>query len=460
MAKAVHTGMIIGASAIEWYSLVKEGEHIAPAGSGRVEMDAEIKAFLAGGGEAPKEALARLRKELAGVGGDVSLGLSLGQVLLRVLTLPPSEPDEIKNMVDLQVDKISPFPVESLVVSHEALGRRGNSNFVAAVAVKQDIIGATRKFLDELGIVPVRVDLCSFAWWKGIGSSGALSGKGREAVLLMAEAQPGLIIFQDGLPVLFRSLGNSEDAGGEKVAGELAEEINYSLMSLELEHGAAPLSRLVVVREQQGQDALLEKLRAACDCEIIARTVSSLPSPAEGLARRLAGGEGLDLTPEATKHERVTQEFWKKIKIGSAAALGVWLAFVLVIACGMAWERHRIAGIEAEKTRYSKQIKEVKDMRDRVNTIMRYMDRRHSALECLREIIILQPDGVDLASFSYRKGESLKISGDAAGVNMVYDFKKQLDASKLFSGCSLQGPKRAKDRETFEIECKLPEIAE
>jgi len=96
-------------------------------------------------------------------------------------------------------------------------------------------------------------------------------------------------------------------------------------------------------------------------------------------------------------------------------------------------------------------------MRRRVFMIKRYMDRSDSALECLREISALQPRGIDLTSFSYRKGETLRISGEAETVDQVYSFKSKLEGSTLFVGAKLQGPRRdrKKRKEVFDIDLRL-----
>jgi Tfp pilus assembly protein PilN len=88
-----------------------------------------------------------------------------------------------------------------------------------------------------------------------------------------------------------------------------------------------------------------------------------------------------------------------------------------------------------------------------------YTDESHSALECLWEITRKLPDGVDLGSFSYRKGETIRITGEARLVDQIYNFKTALDESDLFVESVLQSVRRdrRKRREIFDIEIQLPE---
>ena len=68
-----------------------------------------------------------------------------------------------------------------------------------------------------------------------------------------------------------------------------------------------------------------------------------------------------------------------------------------------------------------------------------------------------QPVGIDLTSFTYRKGEHVKIVGEAMDVDRVYDFKNKLDDSELFTKTSLQGPRfdKRKRKQVFDIEMTL-----
>ncbi|MFH0879501.1 MAG: PilN domain-containing protein, partial [Lentisphaerota bacterium] len=60
------------------------------------------------------------------------------------------------------------------------------------------------------------------------------------------------------------------------------------------------------------------------------------------------------------------------------------------------------------------------------------MDRTHSALECLREVSEVLPGDVTLNTFTYKKGLSLVLRGEAPAANTVYDYYKALDQSTLF----------------------------
>ena len=54
----------------------------------------------------------------------------------------------------------------------------------------------------------------------------------------------------------------------------------------------------------------------------------------------------------------------------------------------------------------------IASLTNKIASLTQYGNRSHSALECLREISALLPQGVDLSSFSYKKGASLSLRGE------------------------------------------------
>jgi hypothetical protein len=80
-----------------------------------------------------------------------------------------------------------------------------------------------------------------------------------------------------------------------------------------------------------------------------------------------------------------------------------------------------------------------------------------SALECLREISVVQPKGIDLTSFTYRKGDAVKIAGEALNSDLVYQFSKKLDGSNLFQDVQLKAVNedRRRGKTVFDVDIKL-----
>jgi len=405
------------------------------------------------------EAAARLK------GCTVSVGLPTDRLLLRVLDLPAVEQDELRGMVALQFDKYSPFPVDTMVLSYEVLRRQDTSSHILMAAVQQSAVDKLGARLREAGLDIDRIDAAILGWWRALVDAGRVPETGRQAFVLLDGNDPEMIVAQEGTPVLFRSLtGLAEVSDADGVAA-LAEEVSYALMSLERDHGGGAATAIQVGYAGKAEPPhLVHALAEACECAAESFPLDDLPRPSEGLARRAAvrtAPAGLDLTPAVWRSAEEAQAFKKKIIGAAGVIVFAWAVGLAVLLGGLQYHRAKLARLEATRDSWRAPALEVREMRRRAFTIQRYTDNEHSALECLRQISAVLPSGIALTSFAYRKGENVRIAGEANAVGVVYALKDSLDRSGFFLESALTGPRRdpRRGKEIFDIDLRLPEEA-
>ena len=76
--------------------------------------------------------------------GEVTVAIRSSELLMRTVAFPTADPSEIADMVEFQIDKISPYPVDQLAIAHEILQTDEDSAQVLMAA-------ATRKSIDAIG---------------------------------------------------------------------------------------------------------------------------------------------------------------------------------------------------------------------------------------------------------------------------------------------------------------------
>ncbi len=398
--------------------------------------------------------------DVSGIKGDVSLCLSGESVLLKVLTLPSSNNEEIRSMAELQIDKLSPFPIESMVSSCEVLRKSDNEARVLLAAVRQDMVQQAGDALEKLGVKSVRVDATSLGWCAVLRNAKIIPAEGRHVFVIFNGEMPEIIMFQDGLPALFRTISGVEGMEQALMEDDIASEVANTLMSAELELGSVDNVVITLLSGGNTSDSLVDMIQARCMCEVAVRSLDGLQALAEGAAQRhLALSQTkdpcMDLTPAAWKDRGASLDLKKKIINYSLAAIGLWVVLVGGFALDFFYQKYRLASLCSERDALKPTYLEVKEMRNKVLTITRYMERKYSALECFREICTVQPEGVELNSFSYRKTEEISIAGNAQDVTQVYTFKEKLDTGGFFKESVLTGPIKNKDREDFKIVIKL-----
>ena len=452
------TALAVSRKSLEWTGARLVKNRIGRLDSGSVDFD-----FSRTGDETSvKESVSKLKSGLGRARGGVTLGLPSEEILLRVMDLPSADDEELAGMVELQVDKISPFPVDNMVVSHEKLLENGENSIVLAAAVRTELVEEFGRIPNEAGMSVKRVDAQAMGNWRQLKEEGRCDTEGLRLFVMMNPVVPEIIAVRHGVPVMFRSVGDITGFGEEDLVLELAAELRNALMSLELEWGqtSPPESICLCTREKEPPEKLAAGISGEFAGGIKVETLASMPQVSEGLVRRTVEGAKLDLTPKAWTAKGQSRRFKKHVTISACVLFGLWALTVGGFMGFLQVEKSRLSRLESGMKELREPAMEVREMRDRVQVIDRYMDRTRSLLECLREITVLQPapPQVELTSFSYQKGKMVRIIGDAVSVEKVYNFSSKLNQSSLFSKTVLHGPRydSRKRKHVFDIEIQLP----
>lgn len=474
MAQNLITAVVLRKGAVEWTTIrqAKAGFEVADRDAAALELPAQE------GEPAATDVGAALKKACGSLKGRLCVAAPSEKTLLRVVDLPTADAAEMGGMVDLQVDKFSPFPVEHMSVSFEVLARKEKSSRVLIAAIQRDHIDHLGAVFARAGLLPHWIDVEVLAWWHLLKQSGAVPEAGRKAILLLDRTGTELIVAQDGVPVVFRSLGTAEGIPPEEFQGEVADETAYTLTALEAERGSSPMApiglwyasdglppKLALPGAEAAGDApaeLLAKLRTACELDVQSHPLESLGPLSEGLARRTAVRQELavDLAPAEWHTQEQSRKTKRTLLTATAVFLAVWLLAVGGFVAGLQIEKGRLAALKASVGRLEGPAQEVRDLQDRIRSFEQYADRTHSALECLREVSAALPEGIDLVSFSFRKEGALTVRGEAASAEPVYDFFQALEQSELFDKVEPEAVRQRTSggavKSEFSVTCRLP----
>lgn len=422
MAQRSITAVAWHAGGLEWTTLTEQKHGWDVAGHGAEALAAAPDA-------------AYIKQLATQWSGPVWLTLPAAQTLLRVVTLPTTERGELRGMAELQLDKFSPFAAETMVLALEEVGRQEKATRVLIAATQRDVVAALAAPLLAAGLLPAGVGVDLLGWWRNLRAAGQLASQGRELVVVLTAAGAELMALHDGQPLLFRTLGVQLGSGEE-----LAEELNFALLSLEAEWGAvAP--RLTLWHTAEVPATLVESLHAHSDLRATSQTLAALPSLTEGVARRVveASSAGVNLVlPEwpATAQRRKLR---RRLTAGAVVVGSLWLAGLVALIGGSQWRQHRVARLQYELTLLEKPAAEVRQQQAQLRLLQAYADPTGSALECLRAISSALPDGVKITSFTYVKGQAINLRGEADDAKNIYTFQQGLKNAACFKQVQLHG---------------------
>lgn len=435
------TGVCVQQNRLEWTVLRRAKESWEIADRGSAERPSTEGGAVGLSAAAIKPHLKRFK-------GKISVSLPTGRALLRVALLPSVDAAELRGMAELQTDKFSPFPVETVAAGAEVLEASETSSLVAMAVVRREDVEAVGQAFREAGAPPPDVmDVEALGWWRGIQRSGKLPAHGSQIVLRATAVGVDLAMVRDGAPLMFRALpapppaGEAADRAGWM--GECAEEVTDSLTTIETEWGGAGAPTLHIFHEAGLPMECAETLQKALGLEAwFPHALEELPTASEGVAWRLAEPAAplaMDLAPEAWRTADVERRTRRKLLRSATVFLVVWL-----LALGVFWtllnvQRGRMARLQAQVEGMEGPAMEIRRLRAKVLEFSQYADRTHSALECLRASSETLPAGVDLTSFVYRKGASLSLRGEADAPDLVYGFIQALEKTGLFAEVKSEG---------------------
>lgn len=407
----------------------------------------------------PVEVLEAARKNFSGV---VTVSLPSSRLLMRVLELPSSDPEELAGMVSLQADQIFPFPADQLTLSYEVLHQAENHSRVLAVAAPRKVVDQLGDLFKQKHVYIRSLDAEILAWWSLLTAHREIPAEGRTLIILEEHTEFSIIIADDGVPVCFRSMELFHNFTERSVMEEIVEEIRYTLLSLETEYGADPDMQTEVWSEMEFPAELSNMLKPLSPRGVNLHRLDALPSLPEGLALRSAerGRHHAELVPREWVELQRRRQIMKISTVASIAVLCVWFAVISIAGTVFAVQKASYNRVQKEAARYAEPARAAQEARAEKEALERYAGRTHSALECLREITEFLPAELEINSFNYSKGKAISLRGSGSDTGPIYTYFQRLGSSGLFAGIKNERQEKlrqnAEKPEGFSVTIILP----
>ena len=403
---------------------------------------------LLSSGETPREAV---------------LALPLASLLVRVVRIDEEHLGDPESYCKPLLQAISPFPDEDITVSCETIRTAESGAGVIAAAVPEGASGAVADELDRLKLNVTRIDAIEFGeirhLWKEISAEGA-----RKLVLIHGPDGVSVMVLEDCELCTVRSLSPECD---------LRREIMLSLLDAEDFCGSRKLSEIVLVRRMaaegvEASSGWVESLSTFAPVRTV--EVADEDAALRGVAERSEEPGTINALPESWAEVLAESRFKRKLIGCVAAAVGVWaIAVAVLVAVPLVYG----ALSDRQKDlcrRHARQYREVKATKEKCQLVRKYRDHSLGALEIMKAVSDgLPPEGIELNSWNYKRGESVRVSGEAESAELVFDFKDSMaevmlggdgepqdgesGAEPLFKTVNLTGPVARGAKQRFDLEC-------
>lgn len=452
------SALVLRAKYAEWTCIPKAGDKASAPQSAPLPLAEGRRTLLESILANPEPCSKQLLDACGKLPAPLTLGIPASWVLLRLVELPDSTPNELRDMAELQVDKFSPFPADEATFAYEILEKKDGRCRLLLGAIPTKTVDALGACLTAAGLPPKRVDINLLGWWRLLRSAGKSGGSSPRVFIILDDDACDLIVATGNLPVAVRSISGLDELPADDLADDIARELVYTMTALDLDRAGEPLAEISIWHRGESPSTLLQRLKEQFPVPVHAASLTSLPSLAEGLLERAGDPQGgMDLAPATWHQAESSRRSRRRLLALSASLLAVWALAMGTIFGGLQYHKQRLSMLESRLDTMTPAADNARMVRDRVRALQQYIDRQYSALECLREVSDLLPPGITLKSLNYHKGKNLEIAGEADAVTLVYDFKKEMEKSSLFVKTELtrvmKGPQ---GKEVFKLTATLP----
>ncbi|MDP3143653.1 MAG: pilus assembly protein PilM [Candidatus Omnitrophota bacterium] len=398
------------------------------------------------------------------------------QVTIRNLQLPSVDPQEIKNIIDLNIARQVPYPKEDIIYSYENLGveETGYSKILLGI-VHRNTLKHIFDILDRINLTPEKIELSSegiINWLLMIKGSPA---KGSEVAIILDidNDLTDLIVFSKDKLLFTRSLpwGREQIKDSSKRLQFLGD-IKQSLVVFQKEEPLKKPQRIFLcgaIGELEGVDSLLQQelnlsLERIDPCRDVACD-KSLRLPNE-LAISGIVGLGLDTSRKILSFQLAEWQIRKEIKkkTRELVALGSLVIYCLVAILGIFMVKLSSRQIYLDNLNSHLQDKEsdykhLAAVAKKIDIIRERTDGQYSVLNSLYYLHQNLPVEVKLTEIIYSFKEKLILRGSTPEVAQIFKFVSTLDSSKRYAAVETKYTRkkmiRGIETNEFEIDCRL-----
>jgi type II secretory pathway component PulL len=372
-----------------------------------------------------------LRKQFDPREHRVVTSVSCEDVLCQILRLPATESSELKQMLDLQIDNITPLPLEDVVYSFEALDSAEGQTRVLVAIARKATVNLRVEALETAGLQPEIVSVDALAMFRALSKRSLLPGDNKLNVLvILGRGSANVIVYTQGLPMAVRSI-----VLGAEAEPVLREELQRTLVAAEAGQTQRACGGVTFLVQGEEMKAFAENVASGLSAPVAFLTNGAVPSAGLSLCLQFTEDKGapLNLLPDEWRQKRETAALRQRL-IRGAIAVGVVYAIALAVFLSLlAVKRAHLHRIDNEVRSQQPEFLKARGLQSELIAMGRQLDTKSSALEVLRDVSMRLPDNVKLNYFQYKKDQSVTLKAQAPSANMGLDFQSRLEKSDLFS---------------------------
>lgn len=437
-------------------------------------------ARVAGGRDVPPEALAEAARKLGLTGRPVMAFLPREVVTVRLLDLPSTDPHELADMIDLQVDKQTPYSSAEILSEFRILNSDGEGySRVMLVIVQRSILRRRFHVLEEAGFDVTGMSISSegLAAWHERLSGEPPRDSGCHAVLDIDYSysdftfvRAGRLCHTAGIRIGARHL----QADHAKGVDALCRDVDRSLAAFRTESAGLAIDKILLTGATKHARGLASRLSEAHDCVVepvpptrgmemghhvpdpTAREYALFSlTPLAGIVVRPKNSD-INLVPEPVKMRKRLQTKAGNLHVLGVRVMAAVLLICMVLVAKLSRRKALLAEVIRQRIATEAEARDLEQMKLKTKIVTQRMDARTTTVAILRELHRLVLDTtLHLTRFELEGARAITLRGSANALSDVITFAGSIEKSTLFQNVKNTRTSQKRGTTDFEITCTL-----
>ena len=415
--------------------------------------------------EALKKGLEGILSRLPARPAFVTVGLPRSLVTMRSVSMPGVGEEELKGILDYEVERHIPFPPEEAQYDFQVLERNAEKATLLLAAARKEEVGRYLGFLGEAGIKATALGVSTFASLNALFYNEGRAMAPLTTLIDLRDGEAEIGVAKEGVLRYCRYL----TLGPAPALDVLLPELTGLLAHLGAAGGLQGTGRIALSGSGSGRGDLLRHLaqRTGLEVEFLhpfrrikARGIDPQAAQVLGAAVGLALNGlvalplHIDLLPKELAPPRREPGLAMTFRL-LALIVALGLGYAVSYAIG---ERRALADLTTTVKRVQAEAAKVEQLKEGVTKLgaqaaaLEKIDRGEvRKLDLLRELVQILPKGVTLTLFNV-DGKEVRIGGSITG--SASDLISILEESPVFENAQFTSPVARRDAETQEFQIK------
>ena len=343
---------------------------------------------------------------------NVELALPCQSVLIERHKLPSTDNAELADMLQLQLEKTLPYPLEDVSHGFEVLSRGENESTVLTFAASRAQLDTLCAPLREKGRIPGRITLQALRVAASCPDSGTI------LALWPEQGQTACAIITDGKLAWAQPVPG---LGPDAVLGELP--------------------GLLLSAELQGVPAEFSEIRISEDAADLADALGQhFGKPVNRLGTLPGVKSSLDLLPPSWQAELRSRKRGDNLKQNLLVAGVAWLVLIAAAFGYLAWLRNRVQVAKDEHTAMKPRFASIDKQMGRWESFLPVLDPQRYPTEVLHQLTTAWGQDANLKFTSFSLSTREWVAKGEATVDARYALVTKLKGNKELEGFKLEIP--------------------